>query len=1212
MKEELFTLLVSTLIRGALLLLAAPLLLRLLRRSTAALRHQVCAWILLLAGLLPVAGVILPPWKVVPRSEAAMAVFEARAAPVELARELPPAAWTDANPQVEGPNRTEPSIALENERTSSLPLAKGSKSEPASFAFARDWKTWLAGLWAFGLITSLGGLGWGIWRVRRATSRAEDWDPGRCLLMTLGAPSRMKVKVSPEGAGPLIWGFWRPVVVLPAAAREWTGERLRVVLGHELTHVRRHDCAVHLAAAFCASLHWCNPLAWWVLRRLLREAEHACDDSMLEAAGGGTPYAEHLLAVAADGRAIASVAPSMARPSALRQRVAAVLDASVSRRPLSQRVKLLAGAAALALGLPVALAQVNDETPKSTIAQVPPKDEAGSKTEKPKPPLITVVVSTVDENDRPLAGVILKLLDLDKRGALDPLQPDAEAETGADGQVEMKLPAGYYQVLATKDKLAVGEEHKSACFWRLPAKAPRKDVRLVLKPAIELELRVVETGTGKAVPGARAILENGLTGIGDAEGKVLLTQVPAGKHNVKVHAPPLADRIAAFNTDGKPRVKLTVEMLPGFEVTGQVRDADGHPVKDALVRDYYSGYYAHTNMRRCLTDAEGRYQLGWYPKDKPLWSLGVEHPDYAKVTRSNLPAPTKGRTARLDFTIDVGREIRGVVRDPEGQPVAKALVRFSSSPSYVYAWTNAQGEFRLTKIGTDRSDVVLVLAAGFAPAFVEATPGQEQALAFDLKPELKVAGQVKDRSGKPLAGIIIAPLLQMDGHSYDYLGSEVTSDENGRFELPQVAAEGMAVDVYRTGYSAVRQQTFDPGKPLEIVLDAEGVLAGRVIDAETRKPVPAFNVRLGIAEGKRAEGEPFGTFSSYLGDRGQDCQAEDGRFGITDLNTRAHYRVHVTAAGYVPHLLEKVLCLPADDPQWPVTIELRRGNLRDIRVKDAQTGQPLAGVDVLWHENPAHLTRFGDVLSLNRLNDFRWDGDYKDLAHASSGKDGSVQIRCQVPADKPLALILRKEGYVPVYLTGMIGAAGDYSLQREATLRLNLGALKTTDGKLTAQLYCGNIGHDYLQVSPEGILQEGGLSGGKAYLHLDDSAGTLLSAVLDLKPGQLNAFELKDLESVPLKVKVLLDDQPAKAEVRLRENKPDSRYFMTAYAWGRTNSTGEVLFPHLPKLPFEIEVLVQEEGFKPGEGSDAFSREIDLSAPDGNTEQVFRFVSAPK
>ena len=96
----------------------------------------------------------------------------------------------------------------------------------------------------------------------------------------------------------MTWGVLRPVIMLPVEASAWSDERRRVVLLHELAHIRRYDTFTQWFAQAALVLHWFNPLAWRVYRRFLMEREHAADDLVL--AGGARPstYASHLLHLA--------------------------------------------------------------------------------------------------------------------------------------------------------------------------------------------------------------------------------------------------------------------------------------------------------------------------------------------------------------------------------------------------------------------------------------------------------------------------------------------------------------------------------------------------------------------------------------------------------------------------------------------------------------------------------------------------------------------------------------------------------------------------------------------------------------------------------------------------------------------------------------------------------------------------------------------------
>ena len=100
-------------------------------------------------------------------------------------------------------------------------------------------------------------------------------------------------------AVPLTIGFWRPVLILPLGWEHWEGWKLRAVLTHELTHIRRFDWAITIAASVAKSLFWFNPLVWWLERKLSTLSELASDEACVRASGDPRRYAETLLHFAA-------------------------------------------------------------------------------------------------------------------------------------------------------------------------------------------------------------------------------------------------------------------------------------------------------------------------------------------------------------------------------------------------------------------------------------------------------------------------------------------------------------------------------------------------------------------------------------------------------------------------------------------------------------------------------------------------------------------------------------------------------------------------------------------------------------------------------------------------------------------------------------------------------------------------------------------------
>ena len=97
---------------------------------------------------------------------------------------------------------------------------------------------------------------------------------------------------------PMAWGIFNPSVLMPADADTWPAQRLRVVLLHELAHVKRRDCLTHVVAQIACAAYWFNPLAWMAARRVRTERERACDDLVLASGTRGSDYAEELLEIA--------------------------------------------------------------------------------------------------------------------------------------------------------------------------------------------------------------------------------------------------------------------------------------------------------------------------------------------------------------------------------------------------------------------------------------------------------------------------------------------------------------------------------------------------------------------------------------------------------------------------------------------------------------------------------------------------------------------------------------------------------------------------------------------------------------------------------------------------------------------------------------------------------------------------------------------------
>lgn len=219
------------------------------------------------------------------------------------------------------------------------------------------------GLWLLGAVMLLMRTGLGFLATRRLRRRAAPpVDPEWARLAgeltgQLGLTRSVRVLSSSRAAMPMTWGWWRPVVLVPATG-DWSTARKRVVLLHELSHVGRHDCVWQFVANLAVSVYWFNPLVWLAVRAQRVERERACDDAVLQAGTRASSYADHLLEIARGHReprwsGIAAVA--MARRSQLEGRLLSIL--APSRRPPTSRGLAVAVTTAMTVAI-VSLAAV--------------------------------------------------------------------------------------------------------------------------------------------------------------------------------------------------------------------------------------------------------------------------------------------------------------------------------------------------------------------------------------------------------------------------------------------------------------------------------------------------------------------------------------------------------------------------------------------------------------------------------------------------------------------------------------------------------------------------------------------------------------------------------------------------------------------------------------------------------------------------------------
>ena len=108
-------------------------------------------------------------------------------------------------------------------------------------------------------------------------------------------PRRAALLISRDIASPMALGFRKPAIVLPDSLLEELSDAEREhVLLHEAAHLVRRDDWANLASRFLAGALALHPVALWILSRIDREREIACDEWVVSRTGAAQPYAKSL------------------------------------------------------------------------------------------------------------------------------------------------------------------------------------------------------------------------------------------------------------------------------------------------------------------------------------------------------------------------------------------------------------------------------------------------------------------------------------------------------------------------------------------------------------------------------------------------------------------------------------------------------------------------------------------------------------------------------------------------------------------------------------------------------------------------------------------------------------------------------------------------------------------------------------------------------
>jgi TonB family protein len=337
---------IDALVKATVTLLMAAFFARIFRRQSASFRHMIWATGLILALLMPVFSPMLPVLEI-------------------------PVAGT-AIDSLDGP-------AVSFENPAGPPSVAGATSFSTSGfdLFQILGYAWLVGVVIGTILYSAGAIRF-VWVAAHAQSfTSEHWTfPLADIAKTLELQRPIRLLQTDRAAVIGAWGVFRGHILVPAGAEDWSAERVRVVLGHELAHIKRNDWVIQLIADCARVLYWFNPLFWLASARLRVESEQASDDVVLRLGVDGQTYAQHLLDLARTlkrGDATLTSVLAMAEHRNLERRFRAMLNPTLNHGTASTLAIGLIAVVALCLSLPVAAMRVTAAgSSRTAVPSAPP------------------------------------------------------------------------------------------------------------------------------------------------------------------------------------------------------------------------------------------------------------------------------------------------------------------------------------------------------------------------------------------------------------------------------------------------------------------------------------------------------------------------------------------------------------------------------------------------------------------------------------------------------------------------------------------------------------------------------------------------------------------------------------------------------------------------------------------------------------------------
>ncbi|MCA9072927.1 MAG: carboxypeptidase regulatory-like domain-containing protein, partial [Planctomycetaceae bacterium] len=654
------------------------------------------------------------------------------------------------------------------------------------------WTTWIVGIYLLSMLGLAIRLGWGfVLRSRLARqvepAPAEVVDVFLSLVENSGRErlaGRVRLTVCDRGSGPITWGLFRPVIVVPKSWLKKSAEHLRCGLAHEWSHIDRRDVRGSYLAALVEIGFYYHPLFWWLKRQLQLSQDQLADSLAQTQSSSAADYAQLLINLAR--REPAKLVPGamgiLSGYSRLYWRIHMLLTTT---NPLERRCRhsfnALVVFCVLLLSVGLSALTLQSAPAQESEAKAEPQSQEKPSPEKPQP------------------------------------QENAEPYT-YKGQVVDRV---------TKEPLANAEVEIRLSLTRDPKTSKGS----------QIELRTI-----KAKTNAQGKYEFTLTGEENAQRSLYIVVDAHHPNYASKGRSGYAHSMIQKNLRlGEPPFFANIRLWPGKPIEGTVVDPSGKPLPKVKILTYAmsdqaKGGFPRGSFGKTTTDQKGRFQITIpAPGDGVLW---ITPDDYCpQAYRINNKHGDWGQLVMVQ-----GTTLDGKVLDARGNPVpnieldvrrsgdgkdADEFLRQNAVANHIgrQVKTDDQGQFQLVSLpnGSYRVRVQTVDSKSRqpipnAPVFVEQTfsISEDQAasdLTIQAVPHVVIQGQMLNGEGQPSSGHEFFVFGRINGKSFFGRSNDPGRDGKLEARVPH-GLENVQISLMTNEHGVLRWR-LAPNEPLQ-------------------------------------------------------------------------------------------------------------------------------------------------------------------------------------------------------------------------------------------------------------------------------------------------------------------------------------------------------------------------------------------------------------